>query len=87
MGLIGIIEPLSTVLSSAVIKYQQHREKNSWERRESNSGLLGEKQERYLCAMQPPPPSPRHLAYLRSKPKFWTRIIPSLSEFSGNLFQ
>ena len=28
--------------------------KNSWERRESNLGLLGEKRKCYLCAMPPP---------------------------------
>ena len=27
-----------------------------WERRESNPGLLGEKRERYLCAMPTPRP-------------------------------
>ena len=54
MGTIDIVRPLSTDLSVAVNKSQQHREKNSWERRESNPGLLGEKQVCYLCAMQPP---------------------------------
>ena len=28
---------------------------NFWEHREPNSGLQGEKQERYLCAVQPLP--------------------------------
>ena len=54
MGLIGIIKPQSTVLSSAINKSKQHLEKNYWECRESNLGLLGEKQVCYLCAMQPP---------------------------------
>ena len=44
MGLIDIIKPLSTVLSSAFNKPQQHQEKNSWERQESNPGLPGGKQ-------------------------------------------
>ena len=39
MGLIDIIKPMSTVLSSAINKSLQHQEKNSWEH--------------YLCAMQP----------------------------------
>ena len=43
--------PLSTVLSSAINKSQQHEEKNYWERRESNLMLLGEKQVCYLCAI------------------------------------
>ena len=50
MSLIYIIEPLATVLSSAVNKSQQHREKNSWE----CQGLLGEKQVCCLCSKQPP---------------------------------
>ena len=50
---IDIIKPLSTALSSAFNKSQKNQEKNSWERRESNPGLLGEEQECYLCAMQP----------------------------------
>ena len=37
MGLIDIIKPLYTALSSAINKSQQHQEKNSWERQE----LLG----------------------------------------------
>ena len=53
MGSIDIIKPLPTVLSSAVNKSEQHQEKNSWERRESNLGPLGEKQGCYLRAMQP----------------------------------
>ena len=55
MGLIDIIKPLSTLLSSAVNKSQQHQEKNSREHRESNPRLLGEKQVCYPCAMQPLP--------------------------------
>ena len=51
MGSIDIFKPLSIVLSSAV--KSQHQEKNSWECQELSSGLLGEKQVRYLCAMQP----------------------------------
>ena len=54
MGSIDIIKPLFNVLSSAVNKSQQQQEKNSWERRESNPGLLGERQECYLWIMQPP---------------------------------
>ena len=54
MGLIDIIKPLSTVLSGAVNKSQQHQEKKSWEHRESNRGQLGKKQVCYLCAMQSP---------------------------------
>ena len=50
-----LIKPLSTVLSSAVNKSQQHQEEHSWERWESNPGLLGEKQGCYLRAMQSPP--------------------------------
>ena len=50
MGSIDIIKPLSTVLSSAVNKSREHQEKNSWERWESNPGLMGEKQVWYLCA-------------------------------------
>ena len=50
MGLIVIIKPLSTVLSSATYKSQQHLEKNSWKCRESNPGPLGAKQKcRPLC--------------------------------------
>ena len=40
MGLIGIIKPLFTVLSSAVSKSQQHQEKNSWGCRASNLGEI-----------------------------------------------
>ena len=54
MGLIDVIKLLSTVLSSANNKSQQHQDKNSWECRESNPGLLGEKQVCYLCDMKPP---------------------------------
>ena len=54
MGSIYIIKPMSTVLSSVVNKSKQHQEKNSWERQELNPELKGEKQECYLCAMQPP---------------------------------
>ena len=51
MGTIVIIKTLSTALSS-VVKKSQYQEKNSWEHRESNPGMLGQKQVRYLCAMQ-----------------------------------
>ena len=54
MSSIDIMKPLSTVLSSAIIKSQQHQEKISKECRESNLGLLGEKQ---VCAMQPYSPT------------------------------
>ena len=57
MGLIDTIEPLTTILSSAVNKSQQHQETNSWECSESNRGLLGAKKECYpLCYAPPPPP-------------------------------
>ena len=49
-----IFKPLSIVLSSAINKSLQHQEENSWERQESNLGLLGEKKVCYLCAMQSP---------------------------------
>ena len=39
---------MSNVLSSAVNRSQQHQEENSWERLESNLGLLGKKQECHL---------------------------------------
>ena len=49
--------PVPTVLSSTVDKSQQHQERNSgnkfWECRELNPGQLGEKRERYLCAIPP----------------------------------
>ena len=44
-------KPLSTAQSSAVNKTQQHQEKHSWERRESNPGLLVRKRERYLSVV------------------------------------
>ena len=53
MGLIDIIMPRFTPLSSAINKFQQHQEKHSWERSESNLGLLGEKQVCYLCGRPP----------------------------------
>ena len=43
MGLICIIKPKSTVLSSAINK--SHQEKNSWECQESNPGPLGAKRD------------------------------------------
>ena len=51
---IDIVKPLSSILSGAVNKSQPDQEKNSWECRESNLWLLGEKQVCYLCAMPPP---------------------------------
>ena len=39
-----IIEPLSTALSSALNKSQQHQKKIFWEGRQSNLGLLIETQ-------------------------------------------
>ena len=42
------------LLTSAVDESQKH--KKNWECLQSNLGLLGEKQEFYLCAMLPPPP-------------------------------
>ena len=54
MSLIDIIKPLSTILSSAVTKSQQHQMKNSWDGRESNRGPLGSKQEGHpLCYAAP----------------------------------
>ena len=53
MGLIGIIKPLTTVLSIAILKSKQHHEKNSLESQESNPRLLGQKQGCLLCAVQP----------------------------------
>ena len=61
MGLNDIIMPLSTVLSRAIIESLQHRiilriSETFWERRESNPGPLGEKQNCYpLCYAVPPP--------------------------------
>ena len=54
MGLVDIIKPLSTVLSSAVNKYKQNQDKKSWECRESNPVLLDTKQVCHLHTMQPP---------------------------------
>ena len=53
MGLIDIIKHLSTVLSSDIRKSQQHQNIKSWECRESNPGLLDEKQACYLCSSPP----------------------------------
>ena len=66
MGLIDVFKPLSTVLSSAFNKSQQHEEKNSWELRESNPELLGEKQVCHLCALQPP-----NYLYLSNSCRIW----------------
>ena len=52
MVLIDIIKPLSTVLSSAVNKSQQHQQKNSWERQELNPGLVGGEQVWYSLHAQ-----------------------------------
>ena len=52
MGSIDNIKRLSSVLRSAINKFQQQQEKNSNERQELNPGLLSEKQACYLCAMQ-----------------------------------
>ena len=57
MGSIDIINPLFTALGIVVNKSQQHQEKISWEHRELNLGLLGEKQESLCYAALPPPPS------------------------------
>ena len=53
MGLMDFFKLLSSVLSSAANKFQQHQEKHSWDCLEQNLGLLGERQECYLFAMQP----------------------------------
>ena len=55
MSSIDIIKPLSTVLSNAINKSQQHQDKNSWECWKLNPELLGETQICcYLCSIQPP---------------------------------
>ena len=53
MGSIEIIKPVSTVLSIAVNKSQQHQDKNSLERREWNLGPLREKQECHPFVLSP----------------------------------
>ena len=53
MVLIEGIKPLSTVLIRAVNKSQQHQEKNSWERQESNLELPDGKRNYHLFAMLP----------------------------------
>ena len=58
MASIYIVKPLSSVQSNVVIKSQQHQQKNSWERRELNPRLLGEKQLCDLCAMPLPVQQP-----------------------------
>ena len=50
MGSMDIINPLSTDLSSVIDKSNQHQVNKF---RESNPGQLGEKRERYHCAMFP----------------------------------
>ena len=55
MGSFDIINPLSTVLRSGVIKSQQHQEKNSRECPEMNPGLLSDKASMGpLCFADPP---------------------------------
>ena len=71
MGLIDIIKPMSTVLSSVVNKSPQDQEKNSNEHQESNPGQQGEKQVCCLCAMQstlewPTLPSSNQCLFLES---------------------
>ena len=61
MGLMDIIKPLSTVQSSGVQRSQQNEEKR--EHRESNPGLLSEKQECHFCAMQTPLVSNLEIVY------------------------
>ena len=84
MGLIGIFKPLSTVLSSAINESQQHQEENSWELRETNQGLLGEKQVCHLCAMQPPPPPAGQVSSLKLM-SFWV-VVTRLGEVYQFLF-
>ena len=62
----------STVLNCASNKPQQHQEKNSWERQDSN--LLGEKQICSLCAMQPPS-SKIFGMFFRTKSEFFSDTI------------
>ena len=64
--LIDIINPLFTILSSADNKSQQHHKRNSWECREPNPGLPGERQECYLCAIQSPINSRYFIATLKT---------------------
>ena len=73
MGSIDIFKPLSTVLSRAINKSQQHQDKNSRKCRESNPGLLGEKQVCYLCAIF------LHLEHSR-RDSFQLRVGQSLQE-------
>ena len=73
MGSIDIIKALSTVLSCAVNMSQQHREKISCECRESNLGLLGEKQVCYLCAMPPPGTAVAYSALISRLKISWDR--------------
>ena len=54
MGSIIIFKPLSTFLSPVPSINLSNIKINFWERQESNLGLLGEKQECYLSAMQSP---------------------------------
>ena len=54
MSLTNIFKPLSTFLKSAPSINLNIIKIIFWERLESNPGPLGEKQECYLCAMQPP---------------------------------
>ena len=77
MGSIDIVKPLSTVLSSAGYKSQQHQEKNYWECRESNLGPLGAKQECYHCARQSP---------LREIDLFWFKFWLCQSKPRNNPF-
>ena len=96
MGLIDIIKPMSTVLSSVVNKSPQDQEKNSNEHQESNPGQPGEKQVCCLCAMQSlngqlclhpinacflkAKNPPTSLHHLKSRINFRLKIIPTFKK-------
>ena len=84
MGLIHIIKP---VQSSAVIKSQQHQEKNSLKRRESNPGLLSAKREHYTFVLSAHSEIILLQMHLRARKTF---LIPALDRqkiFRQNFFQ
>ena len=64
MGLIDMMKPLSTVLSSVVNKSRQHQEKIYREHQESNPGPLDAKQEAIHCDIDPPPQKKKHPSIL-----------------------
>ena len=84
MGSIDIIKPMSTVLSSAVNKSQQHQDKNSLERRELNLGPLGEKQECHPFVL-----SPRlgNLLFAIMPEELWSGVFEQLFTEQGSWVQ